>query len=110
MIDPEAVLQSMRDSAPQYAQAKAERIYLEEFRRSKKAILMQQARADGTDSVNGQERDALAHDEYMVILDGLFAATEVEERLRWQLEVSRLEVDVWRTQQASERMILRSHE
>jgi hypothetical protein len=46
----------------------------------------------------------------MVILDGLFAATEVEERLRWQLEVSRLEVEVWRTQQASERMILRSHE
>ncbi len=110
MIDPELALQTMRDSVPEYALAKANRIYLEEFRRSKKALLMQQARADGTESVNGQERDALAHDDYLAILDGLCSATEVEERLRWQLEVARLEVEVWRTKQASERMILRSHE
>jgi len=37
-------------------------------------------------------------------------AIEQEESLRWQLEAARLEIDIWRTRQASERLLIRSHE
>jgi len=30
--------------------------------------------------------------------------------LKWELEAAKMEVEIWRTQQANERMVLRSHE
>ena len=37
---PDKAIQYLIDTAPLYAQAKADRLYLEEFRKSKKAQLM----------------------------------------------------------------------
>jgi hypothetical protein len=39
-IDPQVAVDYMLQTAPRYAAAKAKRVQLEEFRKSKKAILM----------------------------------------------------------------------
>ena len=42
-IDPQEAVDFIFRTAPAYAKAKAERIYLEEYRKTKKAILMKEA-------------------------------------------------------------------
>ena len=64
----------------------------------------------GIEAANAQEREALADPEYHSLLKGLAAAVEKEETLKWELEAAKMEVEIWRTQQANERMVLRSHE
>lgn len=86
--------------APQYAKAKAERIYLEEFRKSKKAILMQ---AHGDKAIGAQEREAYAHPEYIGLLAALQVAVEKEENLRWMMTAATTRVEVWRSMEASNR-------
>jgi hypothetical protein len=104
-IDPQAAIETMWDLAPQYAAAKAHRIYLEEFTKSKRALLMKSC---GESAVSAQEREAHAHPEYMAHLAGLRAAVEAEETLRWRLVSTQAGVDVWRSQNASNRQIDRA--
>lgn len=87
----------------EYAQAKAKRVFLEEFKKSKKALLMKEAMLK-FEAVSAQEREAYAHPEYQELLKGLAAAIEVEEELKWKLEAARMRTDVWRTEQASARV------
>ena len=99
-IDPQGAIESMWKMAPAYAKAKAERIYLEEFRKSKKAILMQ---AHNDKAIGAQEREAYAHPEYIGLLAALRVAVESEETLRWRLVSAQTSVEVWRSQEASSR-------
>ncbi len=99
----EARLHELRSLADAYAQAHAEASYLEEFRKSKKAILMKQADQDGYKSSAAQETQAYAHPEYLELLLNLRTAVEEKEKLRWKFEIARLTVGVWQTQQANQR-------
>ncbi len=110
MINPEQSAERIRNIAADYGKAKGDRVYLEEFRRSKKAMLMKDCFSLGIEAANAQEREALADPEYHSLLKGLAAAVEKEETLKWELEAAKMEVEIWRTQQANERMVLRSHE
>lgn len=96
-------LAELRSMSDEFATAYAERIYLEEFRKSLLAILMKEAEAAGYSSAAAQEREARAGQRYLDLLSGLKEATEKSERLRWHLEVAKLGVAVWQTQQANER-------
>lgn len=109
-IDPELSAGQIRELAPAYGEAKAQRTYLEEFKRSKRAMLMKDCMAMGVEAANAQEREALADPEYIALLQGLAAAIEKEETLKWELEAARLEIEIWRTRQATERMTVKSHE
>lgn len=109
-IDPELAAETIRHKAGEYGKAKGDRVYLEEFRRSKKALLMKDCLAMGIEAANAQEREALADPEYVSLLKGLSAAIEKEETLRWELESARLEIEIWRTRQANERVIVKTHE
>ena len=51
-----------------------------------------------------QERDAYAHPEYLALLEGLKHAVETEEQLRWTLIAAQARVEIYRTQEASNRM------
>jgi hypothetical protein len=104
-IDPQRNLRRMYEYAPLYAQAKADRIHIEGYLKSKKALLMKSC---GEASIGAQEREALAHPEYLALLDGLKAAVEQEELLRYRYETARVAIDVYRTQQASNRNMDRS--
>lgn len=97
-------LGELRGMAGEYAEAYAERTHLEEFKKSKLAMLMKEAEINGHKTVASQEREALANPEYIKLLETLRIATEKSERLRWQLEVAKLGVGVWQTAQANERM------
>lgn len=87
--------------AKKFAQAKANRIYLEEYRKSLKAILMKKSMES---AIGAQEREAYAHPEYVELLKGLKEAVEAEEKLRWDLIAAQARVEVWRSQEATNRM------
>lgn len=96
-------LDFIRDNAPQYAKAKAQRVYLEEFRKTKKALCMQAAEAHGAKTAATQEREAYADVEYAELLAALQAAVEEEERLRWLIVGAQARIEVWRTIEANRR-------
>lgn len=102
----EKALEFMRDNAAALAKAKAERIYMEQWRKSKKALLYSQS-PDGT--IPERESWVYAHSEYLEVLDGLKAAVEEEERLKWLMTAAELKIDVYRTQQANARSVDRAH-
>ena len=83
-----------------YSKAKAERIYLEEYRKSLRAILMKRSMET---AVNAQEREAYSDKEYIELLNGLKVAVEREEEERWGLIAAQARIDVWRTTEANNR-------
>lgn len=103
MNDIERIMQEYRDRVGEYAKARARRTYIEEFKKSKLALLMRQADRDGFKSVNSQEREAQASDEYVELLGALETAVESEERLRYELRSLEMQAEVWRTLRADER-------
>lgn len=99
-IDPQACLREMHESGPLLAAAKANRIYLEEYRKSLKALLMKDSQAK---TAVDREADAYADPRYTEHLQGLREAVEAEERLRWVMVTHSAAVEVWRSQEASVR-------
>jgi len=102
---PHRAVEFILKTAPLFAKAKSDRVYIEEYRKSKKALLMQQASLRGTQTLAAQERDAYADEEYQSLLKGLAAAVEQEETLKWQLTAAQLKIDVWRSENASNRFV-----
>jgi len=98
---PHKAIQYLIDTAPLYAKAKADRMYLEEYRKSIKAQLMSQA---GTEVLGKQETFAYAHQDYVGILEGIRQAVEKEENYRWLMTAAQARIEVWRTEQYSARM------
>jgi hypothetical protein len=98
--DPDRAVDYILANAGKFAAAKAQRVYLEEFRKSKKALLMAQSSAK---TVGEREQYAYGHEDYLGLLGGLKAAVEVEEKLKWDLEAARLRVEIWRTRSANNR-------
>ena len=104
-IDPQSAVEQMWKTAPRLAKAKGELVYLEEYRKSLKAILM---KASKEKTSAAQETEAYAHPDYIKHLAGLQAATEAYEALRWQMVALEAAVEVWRTQSANDRRIDRA--
>lgn len=98
--DPDKAVDYIIKNGGRFAAAKAERVYLEEFRKSKKALLMAESPAE---AANAREQYAYSHPEYLALLDGLKAAVQAEEKLRWDLIAAQARVDIWRTRQANNR-------
>lgn len=94
--------------APKFARAKSERVYLENFLRTKKALLMKDAMQAGYESAAAQEREAYAHPEYQELLKGLAVAIEEEETLKWMLTAAQMRSDIYRTEEASNRFVQKS--
>ena len=99
-IDPNKAVDFLIANAAKFAQAKANRVHLEEFRKSKKALLMAESDAP---AANAREQYAYGHPEYIALLDGLREAVRVEEELRWHQIAAQLRVEIWRSQEATNR-------
>ena len=93
-------LDYLRDNAEKAALARANRIYLEEYRKSKKAMLMKEAKVE---AISAQERDAYAHPEYLEFLEGLRTAVFEDEKHRFLLQAASAKIDAWRTEQSTQR-------
>jgi len=86
----------------QYAEAEANRIYLLEYRKSLKAILMSQAEADAPGmALQKQERFAYSHKDYLELLQGIKAAVYESAKLRHQIKVMDTRFETWRTKHAT---------
>ena len=96
--DPHKAVDYIIANANKFAKAKSERIYLEEYRKSLKALLMKRSLEE---SIGAQEREAYAHEEYRELLQDLKTAVEIEEKLRWDLIAAQARVEIWRTEQAN---------
>lgn len=109
-IELEARLQELRDQAKAFAKAEAERTYLENFKRSKLAMLMKVAEKElGLSTVNAQEREARTHPEYLELLDGLKVATQIAEENKWLLNIAMRGSSLYQTQQATKRAEMQAY-
>jgi hypothetical protein len=104
-IDPNIAVDFIIKNAKEYAQAKAEVTYLEQFRQSKKAMLFNNSIGK---TIADKENYAYSHPDYLELLEGLKVAVEKAEMLRWQLIAAQERVNIWRSQEASNRNIDRS--
>ena len=95
-IDPNDAVNYILKHAPTYAKAKAERIYLEEFRKSQKALLF---RESPEKTIAEREHWAYAHPDYQSLLKGIREAVEIEEKLRWDMVAAQARIDVWKAQE-----------
>jgi len=107
---PYKAIEYIIENSCKFAEAKSQRIYLEEYRKTKKALLMKDAMTRGIDSAVAQEREAYAHPDYQELLQGLAAAIVQEETLKWMLVAAQMKADIWRSEQASERLGVKTTE
>ena len=98
--DPHKAVDYILKHASLFAKAKAERTYIEHYRKSLKGILMKRSMET---AIGAQEREAYAHPEMVELLKGLQAAVEIEEKLKWDITAAEMRVEIWRTEQANNR-------
>lgn len=88
----------LRDNAPEAAQAKANRVYLEEYRKTVKATLMAQV---NDKPIGAQEAYAYAHKHYFDHLIALKEAVRIDEEFRFLREAAQAKIEAWRTQSSN---------
>lgn len=59
-------------------------------------------------SIAAKEMEAYANDDYVKLLEGLKEAVETEEKLKWQLIAAQARIEIWRSQEATNRTIDRA--
>ena len=102
-------LQELRKKSAEYGEAHADVAYLERFEKAKLAILKKEYGVQGAKSDAAQETLARADPEYIKVLEALRDATGRKEKIRYELEIIKLIVGVWQTQQANERQEKRAY-
>ncbi len=99
-ISPFRALDYIRDNAEQLAIAKANVVYMTEFRKTIKALLMNECTAK---TQFEKEAYAYAHPTYIKHLDALREAIEKAEHLRWLMIGAEAKIEVWRSLESSAR-------
>ena len=103
LIDPQAAVDFMIAKSKAYAIAEANKVYMEEYRKTIKAEQMIEAELRDHKTAVMQEREAYASPKYKEHLKALQQAVEVREELRWMLIAAQARIEVWRSQEASSR-------
>ena len=101
-LEIEKAVDYLRDNATKAAQARANRIYLEEYRKTIKGELM---RENTQESLGAQEAIAYAHDRYKQHLLAMRDAIQQDEYHRWMLTAAEAKIEAWRSQQANQRAL-----
>ena len=90
----EKALHFLVNSASEAGQNRANRIYLEEFRKSLKAQIMSHHQEL---PVNAQEREAYKNVEYITHLEAMRDAIQEDEKMRFLIEAAKVKISVWQT-------------
>ena len=98
--DVERALHWLTENAGPAAKARAERLYVEDFRKVIKARLM--AEHDNLSAVL-QERHALADERYLQHLEAIRQAVEIDEKNRFLRSAAEAKIEAWRTMCSNER-------
>ena len=103
IIDPQKSVDFMIAKSKAYAIAEANKVYMEELRKTIKAEQMIEAELRDHKTAAMQEREAYASSRYKEHLKALQQAVEAREELRWMLIAAQARIEVWRSQEASSR-------
>jgi len=103
--DPNRAVEFIIKESDNYAIAKANRTYIENYLRSAKSKLMMESDAS---SIAAKEMEAYANNDYIALLHGLKSAVEQEEKLKWKLIAAQARIEIWRSQEATNRTIDRA--
>ena len=96
-------LEKMGPAINEHAKAKSERVYIEKYLKSLKALLMVQAKEKGHKTISDRECFAYSHTDYSDMITALKNAVEIEEKNKWALERLKMELEVWRSLNANDR-------
>lgn len=99
-IDPFKALDFIKENSKAYALAKANVIYMNEYRKSLKAQLESEC-TEKTETA--RERYAYAHPNYVAHLKAIYEAVVESERLRWLMVSAEAQIEMWRSLEASNR-------
>jgi hypothetical protein len=99
-INPLKAIEFIQINAEVYAQAKADRLYIEGYLKYLKASLMNES---DSSSLGAKEQYAYSNDRYLEQLQAMKVATEGEERLKYLMEAAKMKVEVWKTQEYTKR-------
>lgn len=105
MVTEEDALKAMNwlvENASTIAQAASDVEHLREYRKSLKAMLMENS---GRESVASSEMHAYAHPDYRNHLNALKEAVFRHERLKYLYRAAETKIEVWRTVSANARNV-----
>ena len=100
-INPFEEFEFIRNNARAYAQAKADVIYMTEYRKTIKAELMNDC---DSKTQSASEAYAYAHPKYKSHLQALKESVARFEELRWGMVSAEAKIEAWRSLEASARM------
>lgn len=100
--DVEAAVEYLRTESKKAAKARAERIYMEEYRKVVKSQIMRERESL---PIGAQERDAYSDPRYVDHLKAMQTAIEKDEYHRWMLVAAQAKIEAWRTQQSTARSL-----
>jgi hypothetical protein len=96
----EKALDYLRDSSGKAAKARAEKLYLDEYCKPLKALIM---RENVSESLGAQEARAYADPRYKQHLEALKDASEASDDLIFMREAADAKLRAWQTMRATER-------
>lgn len=98
--DAERAVDWLRDSAAKIGEARATRMYMEQWIKTVCATLMGESQSA---SAAAQERDALASAKYMAALQAYREAIQQDETLRMLTKAAEAKIEFWRSQESTRR-------
>lgn len=90
----------LRDNARDMAQARATRVYMEQWIKTVKATLQQEINAQ---SMAASEMLALANPKYLAALQAYREAVEADEYNRFMVTAAEAKIEAWRSQESTRR-------
>lgn len=98
----EKAVDYLRDNATESAQARANRIYCDEYRKSLKAMIMAE---HSTLPVTAQEREAYRDKRYLDHLEAIKDAVKIDEQHRFLRVAAEAKIEAWRSLNANMRAV-----
>ena len=103
-INPLRAIEFIQMNAEVYAQAKADRLYIEGYLKYLKASLMNES---DSSSLGAKEQYAYSHERYLEQLTAMKVATEQEEQLKYLMEAAKMKIEVFKVQEYTKRTEMR---
>lgn len=99
--DIDKALDYLRDTADKAASARADRLYVEEYRKTIKALIMKE---HDELPLGAQEREAYASEQYQSHLLAIRDAVLADEKYRFLRQAAAAKLEAWRTLSANTRI------
>jgi hypothetical protein len=99
----------IRQAVKRFAYYKSKRVEMEHLRKVVRARKMNEAEERGIRSIQAQTKYAESHPEYSEIIKAYAQTVEQEALAYHELEMFKIDVEIWRTQQANKRSELSSY-